>query len=120
MENKTIEALEKLVALKDETIKELERQIQLLKNQPYIPSPIQQPYVNPLIGTQTYITPFSNPITSPFYTTSGGASGATSTAILTTPNINGTSVTFNPSTTYTLTNSDGSSNVIDLKTCSRV
>ena len=29
MENKTIEALEKLIALKDETIKELERQVQL-------------------------------------------------------------------------------------------
>lgn len=41
MENKTIEALEKLIALKDETIKELERQVQLLKSQPPVSIPSQ-------------------------------------------------------------------------------
>ena len=39
MKNKQIEALEKLIALKDETIKELERQVQLLKNQPPVVVP---------------------------------------------------------------------------------
>jgi hypothetical protein len=59
MENKTIEALEKLIALKEETIKELERQVQLFKNQPPIVvpqqpiQPIQQP-LSPWPFTQPY------------------------------------------------------------------
>lgn len=50
MANKRIEALEKLVALKEETIKELERQVQLLKNQPPVVIPQLQPYqpLNPI------------------------------------------------------------------------
>lgn len=45
MTNKRIEALQKLIAVKDETIKELERQIQLLKNQSPIVIPQAQPYI---------------------------------------------------------------------------
>jgi len=76
MENKTIEALEKLIAIKDETIKELEKQIQLLKSQPTITlnPPIGVPY-NPYPlygnpGTLPFIqTP--NPLRPPFTITSG-------------------------------------------------
>lgn len=50
MENKTIEALEKLLSIKDETIKELEKQIQLLKNHTPLTigtQPINVPYTRP-------------------------------------------------------------------------
>ena len=57
MKNKQIEALEKLIAVKDETIKELEKQIQLLKNQPPVMVP-QFPEI-----PQTPINPWSQPIT---------------------------------------------------------
>ena len=59
MENKTIEALEKLVAIKDETIKELEKQIQLLRNQPL---GITLPYGGTLPYTETK-SPLSPPYT---------------------------------------------------------
>jgi hypothetical protein len=54
MENKQIEALEKLIVIKDQTIVELERQIQLLKNQSIISIPQVQtsPYAPPFIPGQ--------------------------------------------------------------------
>jgi hypothetical protein len=58
MDNKTIEALEKLVQIKDETIKELEKQIQLLKNQ----SPVIVPNLNPQLQTAPW---HPNPIIGP-------------------------------------------------------
>jgi len=82
MENKTIEALEKLIQIKDETIKELEKQIQLLKNQPiqqpitvpYYPQPFTAPwYPNPIIGPTT--NPFTNPLSPPYIITSTGTTG---------------------------------------------
>lgn len=101
MENKQIEALEKLVAVKDETIKELERQILLLKTQPQIAIP-QFP--------QTPLNPWTLPHTPQQYPWSQPYAGQ---------QLMGT--TLDPNATYTLTNfSDGSTNVIDLKTCSRV
>lgn len=75
MANKRIEALEKLLAIKDETIKELERQVQLLKNQPPIVVPQIQPYTpaNPIYpwspnpqspwGTWITISDSSNSVT---------------------------------------------------------
>lgn len=67
MENKTIESLEKLVKIKDETIKELEKQIELLKNKaqpslPYYPlQPIQTPIVNPINPYSPQPNPFGLP-----------------------------------------------------------
>ena len=110
MENKTIEALEKLVSLKDETIKELERQIQLLKNPPdvnlNVPYVSTQPYQpsQPLVGTVPH-----NPLQP--YGTSG--------AIISDGTNSNWAITTDGNSTYTLINTDGSANVINLKECSR-
>ncbi len=108
MENKTIEALEKLVSLKDETIKELERQIQLLKTQPGINVPYMttQPYQpsQPLVGTVPH-----NPL-QPYCTWGAIISDGTNS---------NWAITTDGNSTYTLINTDGSANVINLKECSR-
>jgi hypothetical protein len=114
MANKQIEALEKLIALKDETIKELERQVQLLKNQPPVVVPqfpeIPQVPINPWSQP---INPWSQPINPqwPWSQPSYGPYIVTSGTTVT--------ITNDPTATYTLTNSDSSTNVIDFKTCSR-
>lgn len=73
MENKTIEALEKLLKIKDETIKELEKQISLFKNQPsisapyYSSQPISVPFTSPVYPpgqTSPYV---NNPVLYPPY-----------------------------------------------------
>ena len=79
MENKHIESLEKLIAIKDETIKELERQVQILKASLIQPAPVvpnfQWPTVTP--NTQPYINPLSPPYT---ITSVGGAGTVTSSS----------------------------------------
>jgi hypothetical protein len=115
MENKTIEALEKLVALKDETIKELERQVQLLKNQPTLNVPFMptQPY-SPANPIQTITNPFTQ---FPYGTViSNITNGSNYTSNIPEPNRG--CVTFNPNATYTLTTADGT-NVIDIAQTAR-
>lgn len=106
MKNKQIEALEKLMALKDETIKELERQLQLLKNQPPVVVPQIQPYqpappINapylPISPQQPWYQP-SNPLVPPYIITCGDSEA----------------ITNDPNITVTLTNSDNISNVVKL------
>ena len=109
MENKTIEALEKLVALKDETIKELERQIQLLKNQPginvpYMPTQPYQPNTGPLYP--------QTPWQSPYIVTCGDST--TITSFNTPDSVNSNCTQWDPNATYTLT-SNGHTEVIDMK-----
>lgn len=101
MKNKKIEALEKLIALKDETIKELERQVQLLKSQPPI-------YINtPTVPVQPY-TPYLPvnpqwPWSQPFY---GNPYIITS----------GDPIIMDPNKPYTVTTTlSDTSNVITLK-----
>ena len=67
MKNKTIEALEKLIALKDETIKELERQVQLIKNQP--PVVVPQLPTEPFVPTNPWPQPVNPqwPWSQPYY-----------------------------------------------------
>jgi hypothetical protein len=98
MKNKQTEALEKLIATKDETIKELERQVQLLKNQP--PVVITQPYVPPTIP-QSPTYPWYQPTYQPYIVTCGTT----------------TSITNDPNTIYT-THTNGqcsiSNNIVPL------
>lgn len=131
---KQIEALKKLVSLKDETIKELERQIQLLKNQSTVTlsAPVLEPYspTHPFIGggsvvPLTFSTPtddsrFTNPLPivrpiNPLF--------PSYTVTYNTPNHMGTNLTFlnpnDPNITYTVTNSDGSTNVVDINKIAR-
>ncbi len=124
MENKTIEALEKLVTLKDETIKELERQIQLLKNQPpvVVPQFPLQPYQPAQPISLPYIqTP--NPLYPPYIVTSDGTSRSITITgdplPLGSVQMGSNQQITNPNITYTLTNADGSANIINLKECSR-
>jgi hypothetical protein len=108
MKNKTIEALEKLIVLKDETIKELERQVLLLKSQPpvIVPQLPEQPYqpVNPWAPVNPQW-----PWSQPWY---GGPYIITSGTSATIPN--------DPNATYTLQTSDGTSNILNLKDIPRV
>jgi hypothetical protein len=87
-----IKELERLILLKEETIKELERQIQHLKNQP--PTIVPQFPTQPFIPNQPAVSPHNPLITHPF----------------------------NPlQNPYILTFQQGNnSNVVDLNTCSRV
>lgn len=107
MKNKQIEALEKLIAVKDETIKELEKQIQLLKNQPPVMVP-QFPEI-----PQTPINPWSQPITpqqpwsQPWY----------GPCVITSANLTNTN---DPNTAYIIANSDGNTttfNISDIPRC---
>jgi hypothetical protein len=79
MENKTIEALEKLIQIKDETIKELEKQIQLLKSQPILPIQPTQPIQQPYYPGQQQTFPWS-PLSPPWVVTSISTSGGTATS----------------------------------------
>lgn len=118
MENKTIEVLEKLISLKDETIKELERQIQLLKNQPPIsfPQAPAQPYTP---ATNPYTQPVNPqwPWTQPWYTITS-VSGNPAITLTGDPLPLG-SIQYGPSATHTFTNTNGSTNIIDINKIAR-
>lgn len=75
MENEIIESMKKLLQLKEETIKELERQIQLLKNQPNINQllfPLQPIAPAPYVPVNPWITQPINPLQTPYIITSDG------------------------------------------------
>ena len=94
MKNKQIEALEKLIVLKNETIKELERQVQLLKNQPPIVIPQTQPDQPLPIGMPSVPVspqwPYTQLRYGPYIITSG--SNAT---LISNPNCDGSTNTIN-------------------------
>jgi hypothetical protein len=103
MANKRIEALEKLLAIKEETIKELERQVQLLKNQPPVVVPQIQPYqpLNPITVPNQPATPWQP--NQPWWGTVIVSNGDSSNTF-----------TVDPNTPFTLTNADGTSKLLNL------
>lgn len=135
MDNKTIEALEKLVEIKNETIKELEKQIQLLKNQPSISAPdwmdpntlripIQPlnpfPFVSPTPSTPNWIISGSKLPEGSIQAIPNASGNITLDSV---PNASGSisiaNVPNNPNAIWAITNSDGLSNAINWHTASR-
>jgi hypothetical protein len=114
--NKTIEALEKLIQIKDETIKELEKQIQLLKKQSA--NPITQPFhpvlpVNPLQPITMPLNP--NPWQQPYIVFSEGTSA--NITIIGDPLPPG--AVQSCVSQWDITNSNGSTNIVDFNTAQR-
>jgi len=128
MENKTIEALEKLIQIKDDTIKELEKQISLLKNQPTINVPnFNVPFTPTSQPTQPYNPqPFVSPNTTPYsplnppWFISGGnlPEGSIQMGPNNSGNITITNTPNDPNATWTFTTSEGAK-PIDWFTASR-
>ncbi len=119
MENKTIEALEKLLQIKEETIKELEKQIQLLKNQPPVVIPQTQPLqpvTNPWYPPNPWSPGGGQPWYGSYIVTSG--SGSTSVGLTGDPLPLG-SIQMG-CTTFSITDADGTTNIYDSDSVSHI